>query len=260
MATSMNVSVCMATYNGARYLSAQMTSILEQLGPDDEVVVVDDSSSDGTVELLQSMGDARIRIRRNERNLGHVGSFDRALSFAQHDILVMADQDDIWLPGRLDRMKDGLRDPRHWVLSSNTSFIDGEGRPTSFETEGVRSLDSQRYLHNIAGIFTGRHCYYGCAMAMRREILPIILPMPAFVESHDLWIAMAGNAARANVHLDANTLARRVHGHNASILARPLHQKLWSRIVFLQSLLIILWRLSRQRRRPEERATQSISR
>lgn len=257
---AMNVSVCMATYNGARYLPAQMSSILSQLGSEDEVVVVDDASSDNSVELLRSLGDARIRIHRNERNLGHVGSFDRALSLARHEVLVMSDQDDVWLPERLARMKDGLREPGCWVLSSNTTFIDAEGRPTTYETEGVRSADSRRYLGNIAGIFTGRHCYYGCAMAMRREILPIILPMPTFVESHDLWIAMAGNAARANVHLDANTLARRLHGRNASVLSRPLRQKLWSRVVFLQSLLVILWRLLRQRHRSAECAAPSVSR
>jgi len=256
----MNISVCIATYNGARYLEAQLSSILAQLDPEDEIVVVDDASSDDTVARLQSFGDARMRIHRNERNRGHVQSFALALSLARNDLLFMSDQDDVWLPGRVAIMKHALRQSGHWVLSSNTTFIDAEGRPTTYETEGVRAADSARYMSNIMGIFSGRHCYYGCAMAMRREIVPIILPMPSFVESHDLWIAMAGNAARANVHLDANTLARRVHGHNASILSRPLRQKLWSRVVFLQSLLVILRRLVRQRHRSAEVTAPSASR
>lgn len=256
----MNISVCMATYNGARYLAPQLASIIAQLEPDDEVVVVDDASTDDTAQLLRTLGDARVRIHRNERNLGHVQSFSRALSLARHDLLFMSDQDDVWLAGRVARMKQGLSRQDSWVLSSNTTFIDANGEPTHYDTEGVKAADSNRFASNIISIFVGRHRYYGCAMALRREILPIVLPIPNFVESHDLWIAMAGNAARANMHLEAQTLARRVHGGNASILSRPLRQKLWSRVVFLQSLLVIYWRLARRGSRGAECATQTLSR
>jgi len=255
----MNVSVCIATYNGARYLEAQLSSILAQLDPDDEVVVVDDDSSDDTVTKLESMGDARIRIHRNERNRGHVQSFARALSLARNDLLFMSDQDDVWLPGRMAIMKDALRRSDHWVLSSNTLFMDANGRPTQYDCEGVKAIDSARHAGNIVSIFVGRRRYYGCAMALRREVLPVILPIPDFVESHDLWIAMAGNAARANLHLQRNTLVRRVHGENASIVSRPLRQKLWSRVVFLQSLFVILWRLARYASRSADRAGPLIS-
>jgi len=233
----------MAAYNGARYLREQVQSILAQLGPGDELVVVDDASTDETLALLLSFDDRRIHVHRNTQNLGHVQSFARALSLARHDLLLMSDQDDVWLPERATLMRSALAHPNAWVVSTNSRYIDGEGNRINFDAEGVSASRSTHHFANICSIFTGRRRYYGCAMGLRREILPIVLPIPDFVESHDLWIALASNLARANLHLDSETLSRRVHGSNASIVTRPLRQKLWSRVIFLRSLALLLYRL-----------------
>lgn len=239
------VSVCMATWNGARYLREQVDSILAQLRETDELAIVDDASTDETVAILESYADPRLRLYRNPQNIGHVQSFSRVLLLARYDLLVMADQDDVWLPGRLAALHAALRGPRAWVVSSNSRYVDSDLQPTDFDSEGVREADSARHLRNILGIFSGRRCYYGCTMALRREIAPVVLPIPEFVESHDLWIALASNAARANVHLEADTLLRRVHGGNVSILRRPLYRQLWSRVIFLLSLAVLFARLLR---------------
>lgn len=239
------LSVCMATYNGAAHLREQVDSILAQLSDEDELVVVDDASSDETVAILETYRRPCIRVHRNTRNLGHVQSFSRALSLARRNLLVMADQDDVWLPGRLTAIHASLREQQAWVVSSNSRYVDSTLRPIHFDADRLSAADSTRHVYNIVGIFTGRRSYYGCAMALRREILPAVLPIPEFVESHDLWIAMAGNAARANLHLEEETLLRRIHGDNASVLRRPLRRKLWSRVVFLLSLVVLLARLAR---------------
>jgi glycosyltransferase involved in cell wall biosynthesis len=241
------ISVCMATYNGAAFLRAQVESILAQLAPLDELVVVDDASSDGTLQVLEEFGDARILVHRNAHNIGHVQSFARALSLARHDILFMSDQDDIWLPGRVAAMVSALDRSGARLVTGNSRFIDRDGRPAAFDCEGVSAARSARHASNILDIFAGRRNYYGCAMALRRELMPLVLPMPSFVESHDLWIAMAANVARANVHIDEETLARRVHGNNASVVSRPLALKLASRGVFLLSLFVLVNRLAFQR-------------
>jgi hypothetical protein len=100
------------------------------------------------------------------------------------------------------------------------------------------------YLRNIVDIFVGRTNYFGCAMAFTQEFNRQVLPIPAFVESHDLWIALAANARGSNVHLDDVTLRKRQHGNNATstVSRRALYQKLWSRVVFVQSLLAIAYR------------------
>jgi len=258
-ATCIRISVCMATYNGAKYLQEQVASILEQLGPHDELVVVDDDSRDETVEMLRQFADPRIVVYPNDRNRGHVYSFSRVLSLARNDLIVMTDQDDIWIEGRLERMKRALLDSGRLLVSSNSAFIDSTGQPTGYDCEGVRAELSARHVANIVSIFVGRRRYYGCAMAMHRRLNDLILPMPAYVESHDLWIAVAANMAGSNLHMEENTLLRRLHGHNASVLKRPLRAKLWSRVIFLLSFIDIAARIARNALRPP-RATHTTTR
>jgi glycosyltransferase involved in cell wall biosynthesis len=235
----------MATYNGKEYIGEQLTTILVQLAADDEVIIVDDASSDGTLEVVRAFADARIKIVENGRNAGHVASFSRALSLARNDTLIMADQDDIWLPERVRLMVAALARPGMLALASNSEFMHSSGARMQYDCEGVTAASSGQHGANIWSIFTGRRRYYGCAMALRREFCKVVLPIPAYVESHDLWIAMAGNIARANVHLDQATLVRRVHGNNASIVRRPFLRKVWSRVIFTVSYLDLWLRLRR---------------
>ena len=244
----MTISVCMATYNGERYLPEQVASILAQMERNDELVVVDDASRDGTVAYLEGLGDPRIRVHRNEANLGHVQSFAKVIGLARHPYILMADQDDVWIEGRARAMREVLASGVA-LVSTNSEFIDGEGRPIPPLHTGLSADDSQRHAANILRIFTGRGFYDGCAMGLRAELRDIVLPIPRYVESHDLWIAMAANAAGSNTHLEHATLRRRVHGNNASVVRRPLVRKLHSRAVFLLSLLQIGQRLLTRRTR-----------
>ena len=235
----MNVSVCMATYNGARYVHEQVASILPQLGPSDELVAVDDCSRDETVSVLRAFEDPRVRIHLNERNLGVVASFERALRLARNDVLMLADQDDVWLAGRVQALVAALQSSGALVVSSNSSFMDAGGAPIPFDFPRLSAADSKRYWRNIARIFAGSAPYWGCAMAMRRPALELVLPMPDWVESHDLWIATGSNLIGSNVHVERDTLRRRVHGSNASIVNRSLRLKLRSRAIFARSVLVL---------------------
>jgi glycosyltransferase involved in cell wall biosynthesis len=240
------VSVCMATYNGERYLPEQVASILAQLGSGDELVVVDDASKDATAAYLQSIGDSRIRVYRNTSNLGHVQSFAKVIGLARGPYILMADQDDLWIEGRLSAIRDALAQG-FALVSTNSEFMDGEGRPIPALHADLVEADSNRYVTNIAKIFTGHAYYDGCAMGLREELRQLVLPIPAYVESHDLWIAMVANMAGSNAHLARRTLRRRVHGTNASVVSRPIGRKLWSRAIFILSLLHIGQRLLKRR-------------
>ncbi len=97
------VSVCIATYNGEHYLREQLDSILAQIGKEDEVVISDDSSTDGTLALIESYHDPRIRVLHHDPNLvtttfpldRPTHNFENALRHAKGDILFLADQDDV---------------------------------------------------------------------------------------------------------------------------------------------------------------------
>ena len=243
----MSVSVCIATYNGEKYIHRQLTSILDQLNDDDEVIVVDDCSTDRTVATITQIGDRRIGIHGNERNRGEVFSFGRALTLAKNDFLFLSDQDDIWVPGRVQLMQQRLVESGAGVVTSNFRWITAAEEPLDVPFDGVAARDSKRHLANIVDIFAGKTNYFGCAMALRREFLPMVVPIPSFVESHDLWIALASNLAGSNVHLDESTLLKRKHDKNvtSTVSTRSLYRKLRSRVVFAISLVVLFHRRSR---------------
>lgn len=232
-------SVCMAAYQGAAYVAEQVRSILAQLGPGDELVVVDDASRDATAEVVAGFDDPRVRLVRNETNRGYVRTFERALELARGDYVFLADQDDVWLPGRLDAMLAALQD--HAVVSTSVAVL---GEPTDPPRFRLRARDSHRHLANIFAVMIGYRPYTGCAMAMRRDILASVLPIPGFVfESHDLWIALVANTHRQNVHLEAPSVARRLHDANQTPLGwRSLRAILRARWMKAKCLVVALRR------------------
>jgi len=238
----MSVSVCLASYNGAKFIKLQLDSIIDQLDKDDEIIIVDDCSKDNTLDIIKSFNDSRIKIYLNETNKGHVFSFGRAISLATKEIIFMSDQDDIWKKNRVVLMKEQLINSDAMLISSNSDFIDSDGVQINYIVDGVHSASSEKNLNNIIDIFVGKGNYYGCAMAFKKELTQLVLPIPTYVESHDLWIALAANILKSNLHFDGITLKRRVHGSNASILKRKLIPKLWSRVVFVRSILEIFIR------------------
>ena len=104
------VSVCMATYNGEKYIHRQLVSILNQIDFDDEVIISDDSSTDNTLSIVKQFDDHRIQVFTNQGVSGPVGNFESALFRASGDYIILADQDDFWLPKKVDLVKSLLQD------------------------------------------------------------------------------------------------------------------------------------------------------
>ncbi len=239
----MNVSICMAAYNGSLFIRRQIESILEQMNVDDELIVVDDSSKDNTLSIVLSFHDSRIRVECNKLNLGHVQSFSKSIALAKNTYIVFADQDDVWVQGRLDRIKNSMMQTGVGLVTGNSKFInamDAEIAPPYYSY--IAPENSQRHAYNIFGIFIGKSPYYGCNMAINRKLLPIIMPIPSYVQCHDIWIAMAANLMRTNLHLEDVLICRRIHGDNFTNPNRPLFSKLKSRFIFSASLVHLMLR------------------
>lgn len=239
MSDGVRVSVCMATYNGSRYVRHQLLSILDELEPDDEVVVVDDASTDDTVAVVEGVGDPRVRVHVQSANRGYVRAFESALQAADGDVLLLADQDDEWVPGRRAALVAAVR---HAGVAASNLVVLGTGEPLRSPLSGrpwrLRSAASGHRLRNELRILAGDAPYFGCAMAIRRDALALVLPFPAFLdESHDLWIATLANRGRLLRHVDEATVRRRLHDANASS-ARPrgIGPALRSRLLLLRAL------------------------
>jgi glycosyltransferase involved in cell wall biosynthesis len=99
------ISVALAAYNGARYLQEQLDSLAAQRRLPDELVVVDDASSDGTVGILErfrATAPFEVKVHRNTANLGYSANFEVAISRCTGDIIFMSDQDDVWFPEKIE--------------------------------------------------------------------------------------------------------------------------------------------------------------
>jgi glycosyltransferase involved in cell wall biosynthesis len=224
------VSVCMAAYNGARYIMTQLTSILSQLDRADELIIVDDNSNDSTVEVILQLGDPRVRLYRHDANKGVVITFEEALLRATGDILFLCDDDDVWAPEKVDRFLEAFaRNQNAQLVISRVRVIDEFGIEYSDERLGRGGKAAPGFWQNIFA-----NHYQGSAMAIRASFLGSIVPFPrnkAFL--HDVWIGTRNDLLGGKtVYLNEKLLLYRRHSNNAT-RAKSLLQKLRTRLDLL---------------------------
>jgi len=180
------ISVCMATYNGERYVVGQINSILVQLKDDDELIISDDGSKDNTVTLIKNIGDKRIKLLKGGFH-SPTKNFENAIRHAQGDIIFLSDQDDLWLPGRVDAALKLHEAPQKTVMLVIC-------RAQVIDEEGNEVLDSRyNHLHPTKRTFYRnllRNHFMGCCMSFRKELLDYILPFPSGIMMHDSWIGL----------------------------------------------------------------------
>lgn len=232
----------MATYNGARYLPAQIDSILAQLRPGDEFLVADDGSTDGTLDLLAGYGPA-LRVVATGRVGGVVANFSRALSEAHGELILLADQDDVWLAGRVEAMCAALG--RCDLVLTDAQVCDEALRPTA-KTLFAQIGAANGFWRNLL-----RSSFVGCCMGFRRELLRGVLPMPPMTPWHDWLIGLVGCLRGRVCLIDTPTLLYRRHGSNASATGEASGNRLWRKVALR---VAVLWALGvcwqRSRRRP----------
>jgi GT2 family glycosyltransferase len=204
------VSVCMATYNGARYLRLQLDSVLAQLGPQDELLVQDDSSTDETLDIVASYADPRVEVLQNVSNLGVISTFERCLSRARRPIVLLCDQDDEWLPGKVDAMVAAFADPHVTGVVTDAVIVDEDGNLTG-ESIFAYLRSGPGVVHNYV-----KNSYLGCCLAVRREVLDVALPVPRAVRTHDGWIGITAEMLGEVVFLPTPYVTYRRHDANVS--------------------------------------------
>lgn len=206
----MKVSIAMATYNGAAYLQAQLDSFVRQTRLPDELVVCDDGSSDATLDLLrafQQQAGFAVAIHSNPATLGYVRNFERALSLCTGDLIFLSDQDDAWFEGKIAAMCAALQaDGAAQVLIADMVLTDGVLRPTRYTQMG-----------NIADVGMPQASFVaGCATALKRGWLDLVLPIPACV-THDNWIHRLAAALDVRRVMTQPQQFYRRHDDNASV-------------------------------------------
>jgi len=200
----------MATYNGSRFIEKQIQSILPQLSDNYELVIVDDCSTDQTVNLIHKFTDSRIKLWENTRNLGVIKNFEKSITKAKGDIIFLCDQDDIWCPDKISEFVNVFTQQKKVTLViSNLQVID--------EHDNL-IYDSQLISEFTAGMLPNlsKPRFRGCAIAFRREMLNYFLPFPKDIPMHDMWIGLVNEIYGQTFYIDKPLIKYRRHSNNVS--------------------------------------------
>lgn len=229
----MKISVCIATYNGEKYIGEQLQSILKQLAETDEVILSDDGSTDRTLDIVQSFNDPRIQIFNNDSHY-FKWNFINALNHSTGDIIFLADQDDVWLDGKVKRCVQMLE--QYDLVVHDSRIADGN--------LNVFCNSFFDFYHSGKGILKNslNNTYFGSCMAFRRNILNNATPFPKTNEiGHDIWLGLVAEMTGKVIFLHEPYLIYRRHDLSRTNLKqslltrskRNLIVKLWSRVVVL---------------------------
>jgi glycosyltransferase involved in cell wall biosynthesis len=231
----MKISVCIATYNGEKYIDEQLMSILSQLEDDDEVIISDDSSVDHTIRLINNIGDRRVIILSNQRFGNPIFNFENAIKHASGDLIFLSDQDDIWLDNKVSTMKAKFEEGYDLVVSN---AIIGDAKletvkDSYFEWRNSRSGLVKNLIKNS---------YLGCCMAFRKDLLIKILPFPKNIPMHDMWIGVIAEVYFKPVFIKDKLMIYRRHGENATVLTNDFksNDSIYTKILYRIRLLSAL--------------------
>jgi glycosyltransferase involved in cell wall biosynthesis len=241
--TSLTVGVAIITYNGLKYLTEQLDSILAQTRPVSHIVVSDDRSTDGTWEFLQAWSEGvkervRVTLIRNETQLGLIANAEQAFSRVEADIVFTADQDDVWHTDKVALLAAVFEQrPEVMLVHSDAVLVDAQGRDMGKTLLGELALSPDERSAIRGGdaflVYCRRNVVTGATAAFRRSLLDYARPLPHDFY-HDAWLAFIA-AAIGKVHLvEQPTIDYRQHGANLvgvrkrSALTRMRH--LWWKI------------------------------
>jgi glycosyltransferase involved in cell wall biosynthesis len=209
------ISIAMCTYNGEEYLSEQLDSIVNQSYRNLEIVIVDDCSADNTLGLLKeyALRDSRIRIISNDKNIGFVRNFEKAMSECKGDLIALADQDDIWFPEKIARLAASIGDS--WLIYSEVTVINSDGVEQDVRFPTVKRIDGSCALSLILN-----NCVTGHACLMRRKLLTVAMPSMSDMPYHDQWLAIVAGAHGKLKASDEVLSFYRKHGGNAVLKSK----------------------------------------
>lgn len=234
----MKISVCIPSYNGESYIEAQVRSILEQLSSHDEVIISDDSSKDRTVDIIKEFSDSRIILLEDNHFRSPIYNVENAIKRATGDIIILADQDDVWLPNRVELM---VRELIDCDLVFTDAYIVDEVLNHTGKTVFEVLKPSKRFISNLI-----KNSFVGCCIAFNKNLKDAVLPFPKMLPMHDQWIGLVACLNYSVNLVNEPTLLYRRHDSNMSNTggksSNDLLTKLKFRLRILYALSNYIWK------------------
>ena len=206
------ISVVLCTYNGAKYIEAQLASIIAQTYAVAEIIVVDDVSSDDTMAVVERAAarDSRISLSQNTFNIGFTSNFESALQMAKHDYIAISDQDDIWHHQKIEKMMAAFTTDAAAIYCDSVRFT------KDIPINPIKNKSSR----HVAGIDVRKLAMYntvsGHALIIRKSLLEKALPIPSAVY-YDWWLALQAVTSGGIQYLDEILVYQRAHDNNVTI-------------------------------------------
>jgi glycosyltransferase involved in cell wall biosynthesis len=220
------IVILMSTYNGERYLRAQIESIIHQTYSDWTLIIRDDGSTDRTQAIIQAFvkRDARICVCHNAPgNLKTAQSFSVLLDhFLQHtdaDYVCFADQDDVWQENKLDSQIDQLQRLTTTYGTNTPALVFSDATVVTANLETIHpsflqfshlTLPVGRYLPKLLV----SNYMPGCTIAMNRALASASYPIPQKAIMHDWWVALCAASLGQIAFIDKTLLFYRQHENN----------------------------------------------
>lgn len=199
------ISIAMATYNGAKYLSEQINSILNQTVAPNEIIIVDDCSTDGTWTILQQYAQQynQIKLYRNAQNIGGCQSFNKAIMQCSGDYIALSDQDDVWLPEKLSILVTEIGD--NLLIHSDAVIVD--------ESLNVISNTFKKGLINKHSLvdYLMSNAVTGCTCMFSKDLVTLSFPITAEFYIHDHFISIIAGIFGTVKYIDKPLIKYRQH-------------------------------------------------
>jgi glycosyltransferase involved in cell wall biosynthesis len=206
------ISVVLCTYNGAKYIEAQLASIIAQTYAVAEIIVVDDVSTDDTMAVVERAAarDSRISLSQNRFNIGFTSNFESALQIAKHDYIAISDQDDIWHLQKIEKMMAAFTSDAAAIYCDSVRFT------KDIPIHPIKNKSSR----HVAGTDVRKLAMYntvsGHALIIRKSLLEKALPIPSAVY-YDWWLALQAVTSGGLQYLDEILVYQRAHDNNVTI-------------------------------------------
>lgn len=216
------ISIALAAYNGEKYINEQLDSILDQTIQDFELVVCDDCSTDSTWAVLREyqIKDNRIKLYRNEKNLGFKKNFEKAISLCQGEYIALCDQDDIWTIDHLEVLYKNIKDKV--IACGNSIIVNEKGESQKITLKENMRFDIFKYNDEDKSyrLLYFSSPYQGSAMLIKKAFFDVALPIPSSSNSHDAWFATLACFAGGINYIEDVILKYRSHSSNNSKISK----------------------------------------
>ena len=215
LVTSSTISIVLCTYNGEKYLPALLESLLNQTLLPIEFIWRDDRSTDSTAQIAADFARQApfpVDFAVNPQNLGPKLNFGNALSSVSGTLIALCDQDDVWLPEKLETMARHFNDRETKLVYSDCLVVDD-----SLESSGQTFLQQRGTQHpqkDTLSCLLLQNTVTGCVSMFTSDLLPIVLPIPELAIMHDWWLGLIASAVGRVVHVPEITTLYRQHGGN----------------------------------------------